>query len=235
MPSIMQKKAFAYLERNRVLYMAAIFPIQGGTADILYAGQDGVFIRDAESGVSFLTLDDFNRSKELMDAAGRQTHICVYQKNTADYLSEKYGFKKYVENVQTVYTKTEYVELPSRALDIRPLTLAHLDWAHEHIGHDREYLKGRLDSGAIYGGYSGCELCGSVGIHTDGSIGMLQVLDKFSRRGCASELLGYMVNTLLGRGHIPFSQIESDNEASIGLHRKLGFEISADILYRLID
>ena len=215
--------------------MGMIFPIQRGTAYIIYAEQDGVFIKDTESGVYMLASDNFVKSKELLDAAGRRAHICLYQKATADYYHEKYNHKKYAINVQAVYTKTKHVKLCSRALDIRPLTHSRLDWVHEQNGHDREYLKERLESGAIYGGYFHDELCGCVGVHTDGSIGMIAVLSKFRRRGFAFELEGYMVNTLLDRGHTPFSQIEFDNDASIGLHKKLGFEISADTLYRLID
>ncbi|MCL2702344.1 MAG: GNAT family N-acetyltransferase [Defluviitaleaceae bacterium] len=61
------------------------------------------------------------------------------------------------------------------------------------------------------------------------------VLDKYTRRGFALELLGYIVNVLLCKREVPYSQIEFNNEASVGLHKKLGFEISADKLYRLIN
>jgi len=46
---------------------------------------------------------------------------------------------------------------------------------------------------------------------------------------------GFMINTLLDRGEVPFSQIEFDNEPSISAHKKLGFKISSNTLYRLID
>ena len=230
------KKAFEYLNRNNVLYMGMIFPIQRGTADIIYAERDGVFIRETESDVYFLVSDTFNRSKELTDGISRQSHICVYRKDIADYLYEKYNYKKHAKNLQAVYTRTKYVEQNSHVLDIQPLTLTHLGWVHRHNNHlDSEYLKERLKCGAIYGGYLDGELCGSVGIHAEGAMGILKVLKQFRKQGFASELVGNMVNILLGRGDVPFSQIEHDNEASIGLHKKLGFEISTDTLYRLID
>jgi len=61
------------------------------------------------------------------------------------------------------------------------------------------------------------------------------VPSEFRGQGHAFELEGYMVNILLGREHMPFSQIEYNNDASIGLHKKLGFEISTDTIYQLID
>jgi GNAT superfamily N-acetyltransferase len=166
-----------------------------------------------------------------MDRIGRQAHICVYQKDIADYFYQKYGYKKYAINVQAVYKKTDYVELISRSLGIRPLSLAHLEWVHEHNGHlDYDYLKKRLGCGAIYGGYLGGELCSSVGVHAEGALGILKVLENLRRQGFALEIVGHMVNILLDRGEVPFSQIEFDNIASIGLHKKLGFEISTDTL-----
>jgi tRNA (guanine37-N1)-methyltransferase len=128
------------------------------------------------------------------------------------------------------------VELNSYYLDIQPLTSLHLDWVHKHLDHlDYDYLKERLVFGSIYGGYINGEICGSVGVHAEGSIGLLQVLDKYRKRGFASELVTYMTNNLLVKGEVPFSQIEFDNESSVDLHRKLGFEILTNRIYRLID
>ena len=219
-----------------MLHMSMILPIKRGTADIIYAGQDGVFIREMESDIYMMVSDDFDMGRDLMDGIGKQSHICVYRKDIADYLYEKYGYKKYVENVLAVYKKAEYVKQNQHTLDIQPLTPIHINWVHEHNNHlDYEYLNERLKCGAIYGGFLDGELCGSIGIHAEGAIGMIKILDNFKRQGFALELGGFMVNNLLDRGDIPFSHIEFDNKASIDLHKKLGFEISVDIFYRLID
>lgn len=230
------QRALEYLEKNILLHMSIIFSIKRGTADIIYAGCDGVFIKEAESGVYMLALDNFEKGKKLVNEIGKQAHICVYRKDIADYLYEKYGYKKYAKNVQAVYRKTEHVKLNSHALDIQPLTLTHLEWVHKYFGHlDYDYLKNRIECGAVYGGRFDGKLCGFVGVHAEGAIGILKVLEKFRKQGFSLELVGYMANILLSKGEIPFSQIEFDNAASIGLHKKLGFEISSDTLYRLID
>jgi len=233
----MKERALEYLQRNSVMYMAMICPIRRNTADIIYAGQDGVFIKDSESGVYMLAVNNFDMGRKLVDEAGRQAHICVYQKGVADYIYEKHGHRKYVENLQAVYMKAEYVEINARILEIKPLALIHLDWVYQHYRDhlDYNYLKMRLEYGAIYGGYLNGELCGFAGTHTDGSMGIFKVLEKFRGRGFAVEIWSSMVNILLDSGEIPFSQIEYDNEASINLHKKLGFEISKATLYRLID
>ncbi len=233
----MKKMALAYLKRDNVLYMAMIFLIEQGLVDIIYAAADGVFIKETDGNVFMISADSFAKGKNLLDRAGKPTHICAYRKDIADYLYEKYGYKKYVENVQAVYMKTERAAIESRSLDIRPLTLQHLDWIHrQYSAHlDCGYLKKRLERGAIYGGFVNDEICGFIGTHADGSIGIFKVLEKYRRRGFALELEAFLVNRLLDEARVPFSQIEHDNEASIRLHKKLGFEISKNTLYRLID
>jgi len=233
----MKEKALEYLEKDSVLYMAMIAPIKKGSAEIIYAESGGVFMKEMESGVYMISINDFDKAKELLDSVSKPMHICVYQKDTADYLYTKHSYKKYVENVQTAYMKREYVQTTFDALDIQPLTLTQLDWVYEnysdHLSYD--YLKGRIENGELYGGVLDGELCGFVGRHADGSIGIMKVLEKFRGKGLATILEGSMINVMLDRGEIPFSQIEFDNEASIRLHRKLGFEISHRTLYRLID
>ena len=233
----MKEKALEYLSRDSVLYMAMISPIKTDSAEIIYAGAEGVFIREAESGVYMLAADSFDKGKKLLDEVVRPAHICVYRKDIADYLYDKYGYRKYVKNLQAAYMKAEYVEITSPDLDIQPLTPEHLGFVHEYYCEhlNRDYLKDRLRRGAIYGGYLQGELCGFAGVHADGSAGILKVIEKFRGQGLAPKLYGAVVNILLDRGGTPFSQIEHDNEASIGLHKKLGFEVSAEAVYRLID
>jgi len=233
----MKERALEYLGRDNILHMAMISPIKRGTADIIYVGLDGVFIKDIESDVYMLATCSFDKGKKLIDEAGKLSHICVYRKDIADYLYEKYRHKKYVENFQTAYIKAEYVNLGDYALDIQQLTLAQLDWVHEnysdHLSYD--YLKKRIECSAIYGGRLNGELCGFAGIHADGSMGILKVLEKFRGQGLASLLVGSLVNVMIDKGEVPFSQIEYDNEASIRLYRKLGFAVSKGLVYRLID
>jgi len=233
----MEEQALEYLKRDSVLHMAMIAPIKKGSAQIRYADYDGVFMKEVESCVYMISLEDIDKAKGLLDKMGKLDHICVYQKDIADYLYGKYSYKKYVENVQAAYLKKEHIKMAPHALDIQPLTCENLDWVYEnysdHLSY--EYLKRRIECGTLYGGILNGELCGFAGVHVDGSVGIMKVLEKFRGQGFATILESSMVNILIDKGEVPFSQIEYDNEASIGLHRKLGFEISEDTLYRLID
>jgi ribosomal protein S18 acetylase RimI-like enzyme len=102
---------------------------------------------------------------------------------------------------------------------------------HYHEEADYAYIKSRIAKGKIFGGFINGELCGFIGTHEEGSIGILMVLPQYRHRGFAEELICYMINNILDKGQIPYSQISIDNEISIKLHKKLSFEISTDILY----
>jgi len=233
----MKEKALEYLEKNSLFHMSMIFPIRRNSADIIYAEKDGVLLREMTSGAYMLTVSNLLTGRQLLDSLGRCDLLCMFQKEMSEYLLEKYSYKKCMENFQAVYTKKEHVKATPSSLEIRPLSLEYLDiiYEHYHDAVDYEYLKRRLSMHAIYGGFAGNELCGFAGTHEEGSIGILKVFENFRRRGYAEVLEGHLINTLLGRGEVPFAQVGPDNEASIRLHQKLGFELSREKLYWLFD
>jgi len=163
----MEKKALEYLEKNSLFHMGMIFPIKRGSAEVIYADCDGVFIRDRASGAFMLSFDDLNKGIEFLNDIGRVDLLCVYQKELADYLQAKHSYAKCMENFQAVYMKEELVEISCRDLEIKPLDRGYLEMVYEHYHDDvsYEYLKRRLEAGAIFGGFVEGELCGFAGTH----------------------------------------------------------------------
>jgi GNAT superfamily N-acetyltransferase len=86
------------------------------------------------------------------------------------------------------------------------------------------YITERIGAGAIYGAFINNELCGFLGTHEEGGIGIMEVMNKYRRQGIGTELAGFMINHYLDQGLIPYGQILIDNEASLHLHRKLGYD-----------
>ncbi|MCL2835471.1 MAG: GNAT family N-acetyltransferase [Defluviitaleaceae bacterium] len=231
----MIEKALAFLNGDRLLHMGLIFPIKRGTAEIIHADSNGVFINECESGAFMMSVKCAVLGKKLLDAAGRQELFCVCQESIALYLTDKFNHQKKLTCVQAVYEKSEPIPLQG-SLDIRRLDVSHTGAVFEHYQYaDYEYLKKRLENGGIYGGYVNGEMCGFVGTHAEGSIGILEVLEKYRKRGFGAELLGFMVNKILEEGNVPFSQIEPENEVSVRLHQRFGFTVTPEKLYWLFD
>ncbi len=83
-----------------------------------------------------------------------------------------------------------------------------------------------LAKGQILGGFDlDNQLVGFIGEHPDGALGMLEVFPRARRRGFGSALLASKANEHLGKGWTPFSQVMAANDASLALHKAVGFEV----------
>jgi len=136
---------------------------------------------------------------------------------------------------QAAYFGLATLSEPDGPWTIRQLDENHLDFVAEHYSHieDRDYLLGRLRSGVLLGAFLDGQLAGFIGMHAEGSIGILEVLPAYRRRGIAEALEIRMANRLLGRGHVPYTQIAAGNQASLALQEKLGFAVSEKPLWWL--
>ena len=109
---------------------------------------------------------------------------------------------------------------------------AHIQVLYSHdIG--REYIEGRLAAGEMFGAFKDGELAGFIGLHEEGSMGMLEVLPAFRRMGVGSLLVATLCRFLMERGLTPFSQFTVDNLASRALHESMGFSISTEFVFWL--
>ena len=75
----------------------------------------------------------------------------------------------------------------------------------------------------LYIGYKKNILVGFIGLHLEGSIGLLYILEEYKGNGYGTELEMFLVNHLLFKNKIPFGQVETENNHSIFLQKKLGF------------
>lgn len=66
------------------------------------------------------------------------------------------------------------------------------------------------------------ELCGFIGTHSDGSMGMLEVLPKYRRQHIGEELERRLINEIIKSGKTPFCHVVFGNEKSFNLQLKLG-------------
>ena len=108
-------------------------------------------------------------------------------------------------------------------------------FANYHSCSDPKYLRERLDAGVMRGAFAQGQLLGFIGMHSEGSVGMLEVLPPYRRRGVALALMAAMANHCLERGWVPFSQIFDGNTASLELHRRLGWTLCPEKLYWVMD
>ena len=121
-------------------------------------------------------------------------------------------------------------------LVIRPLTLGQHDAVKdsyellEDAGEDDEYgadyVRERIERGCMFGAFVNDAFAGYIGIHDDGSIGMLHVFEEYRGRKLGKALQTYAINQALDWGWIPYGQVVEGNEVSMKLQDSLGLHMS---------
>lgn len=79
-----------------------------------------------------------------------------------------------------------------------------------------------MEAGQLWGLFEGGQLAAFIGMHHEGSMGILEVLPEYRRRGLAMALEGWLIRWHLERGWTPFCHVYEDNPASHALQKKLG-------------
>ncbi|HHV09401.1 MAG TPA: GNAT family N-acetyltransferase [Clostridiales bacterium] len=226
----MKDKAVNYLMKNQLLHIDMLEPIRKNTADILYADSEGVLIKELKSGAYMISADTLEKGREVLKNVSECDLIVAHQPFMVDYIQNKFGLKNKTECIQAVYTDKDKLEGKSE-IEIRQLDIAHIDVVLKHYkllsGTEIEEL---LKAGSIFGGYKDTTLIGFVGLHLEGSLGLLEIFPEHRRKGYAMALESYMINKVLAAGGVPYAQIKVNNKASIKLQRKLGLRFSEDRL-----
>ena len=75
------------------------------------------------------------------------------------------------------------------------------------------------------------QLAGFMGRHSEGAMGMLEILPAFRRRSLGSELEKAYINRLLDASLTPYCHVVHTNEASLQLQKKLGLVFSEEMVH----
>ena len=223
-----------YLTKNPLLHMGMIVPITRGTAQILYAAKDGVCLIETKSDAYMLSANSLETGRVLLEQLPSEGIFTFHQSFMLDDFKARVRYSSLLENYQAVYLSKELLPV-SCGIEIKPLGMSYFKTvaAAYDVDVGAAYLKSRLEDGELFGGFEDTELVGFIGIHAEGSIGMLKVFDQHRGKGYGTALTSYAINHQLAQGITPFEQIGVDNEASLAIARKLGLSISTDKVYWL--
>jgi len=230
----LQETAIDYLSQNMLKHMDMIVPIKRGTANVLYAAKDGVCLVDTKSEAYMLSAASRETGAQLIAMLPAEGLFTFHQDFLLDDIKKKVRYETFIENFQAVYFGEEPLHIAENIMQ-KPLDLSHFDIVVENYDVDvgADYLRKRLEEGQLFGGFVDSELVGFVGIHAEGSIGLLKVFDQHLKKGYGAALTGYITNYQLRQRVRPFAQICVGNEASMAVFKKLGFSISTERVYWL--
>lgn len=191
----------------------------------LYEGPEGSVL--AQEGAFYSDILDGRRLDEILGALRlKRIHVCaVKSRSAADAVRQRYGFTDENPCSQWAYTlptPPETGDFDIRILERKDVPLAA---AHYHMIDDpADYFYACIDSEWIWGLYDGGQLAGFIGLHPEGSMGMLEILPEFRRKGYGYALEAHLIAEHLRRGWVPYCHVVDGNTASLALQKKLGME-----------
>lgn len=229
----------AILDRDPLLYFDLTETVRRGDGRLIYVCPTGAlaaysnYAKDGQDTGFTMFAADLPTAEFLCSLLPSSTdYVTVHEDFYGPLLQNRFGLRLGQPCWQMVYPGTAALPLPELGLDVRQLDLSHLSQvsAHYSIGGD-EYLTWLLERGALYGAFQDDTLCGFIGRHAEGTIGLLEVFPQYRRQGAATLLQTFMTNLELSRGHVPYGQVFDGNEPSLALQRSLGFHRSKGQLF----
>ncbi len=209
-------------EKDFISYIDIIDILESGTGDVLFFSSESGIIIQSDSGTVFAAITG-EEKEELFENLPPSALYSVHSEEIKDYLSNTMGYE--CDNPCYIYGY-EGAAIESNSLCIRTLDESYLPFVMEHYGTSSERdIRNAVWTESLFGAFSESgEIMGFAGFHSEGSMGMLEVLPEFRRKGVGETLLRYLVSTALGRGRLAYCNIYLPNEASIRLNEKIGMK-----------
>ena len=194
----------------------------------------GLRVANGETMVSAANAEDLDALITLMGPDTLKNTIYLARYSLYPVLERRLGTLKPHCFLQ-YFAQRDALTPMTCSLDIRPVTLADAPFVQAHYGHGHgarlEYVEERIQKGP---GYLALAETGSIAgfilTHTEGSMGMLEVLPPYRGMGIGPALEYRLAQELDRRGLYIYSNVLPDNTNSIRIHAKLGFTRCPDLV-----
>lgn len=227
----MENEAICYLENDIFLNIDMIEAIKHENYEMIHASIEGVCIFLKDSNVYMLSMDNVEIGESLIEKMDSRNSIVIHQSIFERKVREVFNVQETMAVYHMIYNKNEVLPYKNKGV-FKSLTMKEHEFVCQHYQHvdDPEYITKIIDNGWLFGIYEEDKLAGFIGRHGEGSMGLLEVLPMFKRKGYGSDLLKFMVHHYKKQGRIPYSQIIIGNKPSHFLHKSVGFEYEDKIV-----
>ena len=167
---------------------------------------------------------DESGARELLGKVPEDAMLITTQEFVRELLEKEFGKTGFCKCSQAVCTRKE--AFPVRYKNIRQLDITYLDYIMENYSSSEEHMKERLNAGVMYGAFEEDRIIGFIGMHNEGSMGMLFVEEEYRKKGIGASLESYLINLQISNGLTPYCHIIEGNDKSLALQEKLGLYVA---------
>ena len=221
------------LSKNKRSNIHIMENLSRGKGEVLFAEGDNVLVYDKECKMAMLTVKDREIGERLLELVPEEVQLFIAsQPFMNDAICSRFDFEVFHECYQSCSTQRELHTVKYK--DIKTLDLDSVPYLAEHYEHETEsYLRERVSAGVMFGAYADERLVGFVGIHNDGSTGLLYVEEAYRREGIGLSLVAYCMNRQKEWGYIPYGHTFVENQKSLALQEKMGLYVAKDTIWWL--
>lgn len=207
--------------------------LKRGLGTVIYEGPEGRLVRSgrAEEPMFGPVMSDITDGEALLRAIDRcglrhYDLFTVHSDSAVRVLLEELHMSGAEYCTQVVYDRSA----PPAPIDTSQVRLLTEEYApfcaahyHPEDGDRTAEMRRKLRKGEMWGIFDGDTIAGFIGIHREGSMGYLEVLPEYRRRGYAMVLETFLIGEYLRRGWLPYGHVVAGNDASLAVQRKMGF------------
>ena len=238
--ALQESAALRYLSENPALFVDMSECVKRGAAEILYAGEDGVFLAEKSSLIHMLAADSEEAARALLERCpmnlpeGERKFVVAHGEGVRRAVYSRFSVRAETPCYQVMYAGAP---LPLKGLlHFRRAGREEAEIiGREYKLESPENIEKLCKEGKIWCGFAAGEegevFVGFIGRHPEGSMGLLQVFPEYRRRGYGEELESFMIDKFLEEGLVPYAHIIDDNRKSVNLQKKLGYVFADEKIF----
>ena len=216
--------AIRFLEQEYLWHIDMLEALRRGRGQVLYHEGRTVLVKRNDEPESYLLTSE---GPDGADAAfdGLPAPWCLMARGpgVSERMEERFGLERQLICYNVAYLKTERPSWDCPGLAIRPFRLEELPAFRAHYTReDEDQAREHIQRGELFAAEYEGQLAGFMGLHADGSMGLLQVFPEYRKLGIGRAIEIFFINFCLDRGWIPYGQVRCDNAASFSLQKHLG-------------
>ncbi len=219
-----EQAAIAYLNQEPLWHMDMLEALKRGRGEVVYFEGQTVLIRRKERPDFYLLTSEGPAAAEAA-FAGRSTPWCVMARGpgVSERMEARFGLVRTLTCANVAYLKTERLVWDCPGLVIRPFRVEELPAFSAHYTRETaDQAREHIEKGELFASEYEGRLAGFMGLHMDGSMGLLQVFPEYRKLGIGRAIEIYSINFCLDKGWTPYGQVRVDNEKSFSLQEHLG-------------
>ena len=221
------RAAIEYLEQEPLWHMDMLEALRRGRGEVIFFEGRTVLIRRNETPDSYLLTSDGPAAAEGAFAGLPAPRWVVARgPGVPEMIRERFGLVLSEYCCNAAYLKPDRFAWDCPGLVIRPFRMEELPafLAHYDIEGEAE-AREHIERGELFAAEYEGKLAGFIGLHSDGSMGMLEIFPPYRKLGIGRAMEKFLVNLCLDRGWIPYGQVFYDNELSFSLQEHLGVTV----------